>query len=540
MICEYCEGGDVAISYCSNCCVYVCEFCVTAHKRILATKDHKILSLKEVRRLGTKIPKKPAICSKHSGESLKLFCITCQKVICRDCTIVDHREHEYNFVADIAAKERKILQGVLQETKSKERAVEGGLKAVQTMENRVHDKAATVNKDVDAFFDKQVKELEHLRADLKHEVSMQEQGKAMQLSRQREKLWSFLKQLKCGIKFCDQAMADGDDAALLSVKNQVIQRLSQLNAEQYDCQPCRNDFLKLCVRKKIADIGKMAVISRVPKDSEKFVLSMVGGEKGVLYDTLAGQTVDFLLTLNHEEGACAAYSCAVSAIVKYKPPGQLETQEERLPVCDNNGGRSYSFSFLPKYVGQVMLSVKVEGHDIHKSPFIWQAKDKSSSFTVKGIKKMKMTPSTARQDGTIVKDGMQCWKLKLVSFNGLSALEIGVKTSTSLGRKSYGGHSFSSGKQEKWSWLYDPLQLPPRWLSHSDSKKPSIISVQDNDVFTVFLNPETRKIIVYNTCSKQSEIFEGVEGEVVPFYTPTLRHNTDIVFGQTSYLTLDV
>lgn len=42
------------------------------------------------------------------------------------------------------------------------------------MKNRVHDKAATVNKDVDAFFDKQVKELEHLRADLKREVSTQE------------------------------------------------------------------------------------------------------------------------------------------------------------------------------------------------------------------------------------------------------------------------------------------------------------------------------------------------------------------------------
>lgn len=80
-------------------------------------------------------------------------------------------------------------------------------------------------------------------------------------------------------------MADGDDVALLSVKNQVIQRLSQLNAEQYDCQPCQNDFLKLCVRKEIADIGKMAVISCVPIDPEKCVLSMLGGEKGVLYDT---------------------------------------------------------------------------------------------------------------------------------------------------------------------------------------------------------------------------------------------------------------
>ena len=513
----------------------MCEFCVTAHRRIIATKDHKILSLEEVRKLGTNIPKKPAMCSKHSWETLELFCKTCQRTICRDCAIVDHRKHNYYFVADVAAEERKILTGVLQETKSKEQAVEEGFKAVQAMENRVHDKAATVNKDVDAFFDSQVKELEHLRADLKREVSLQEQGKRTQLRRQREKLLFFLLQLKFGVKFCHQAMADGDDVALLSVKNQVVQRLSKLNAEQYDCQPCQDDFLKLHVCKRIKDIGNMAVISGVPLDPEKCVLSMVGGEKGVLYETLAGQTADFLLTLNQ---ACTAYNCAVSAIVEYKPHGQIKTQEESLPVHDNGGG-SYSFSFLPKDVGQVMLSVKVEGQDIHGSPFIWQAKDKYSNFTVKGIKKMKMASSSARQDGTVVKEGTQCWKLKLVSYSTPSALEIGVQT-TSLGHKGFGGPSFSSGKQDqKWTWQYNPSRLHPGCSSHSDSKKPSIIPVKDNDVFTVFLNPGTRRLIIYNARSKQSETYTGVEGEVVPFYTPSRRHNTGIVFGKTGYLTLD-
>ena len=537
MLCEHCDNRDPAISRCSNCCVYMCEFCVAAHKRIIGTKDHKILSLEEVRRLGTNIPKKPAMCGKHSGETLKLFCKTCQRIICRDCTIVDHREHNYIFVAEVAAKEREILRGVLQETKSQERVVEEGLKVVQAMENRVIEKAATVNKDVDAFFDRQMKELEHLRADLKREVSTQEQGKCTQLRRQKEKLLFFLVQLKCGIKFCDQAMADGDDVALLSVKNQIVQRLSKLNAEQYDCQPCQDDFLKLCVCKRIADIGKMAVISCVPMDPEKCVLSMVGGEKGVLYDTLAGQTVDFLLTLNQ---SCTAYSCTIGVIVRYKPHGQIKTQEESLQVHDNGDGL-YSFSFLPKDVGQVMLSVKVEGQDIHGSPFIWQAKDKCSNFTVKSIKKMKMT-SSARQDGTVVKEGVQCWKLKLVSYNTQSAqpLEIGVQT-TGLGHKGFGGLSFSSGKlDQKWSWQYDPSRLHSGHSSHSDSKKSSIISVKDNDVFTVFLNPETSTLIVYNARSKQSETITGVEGEVVPFYTPSLRHNTGIVFGKTSYLTLDV
>jgi len=114
----------------------MCEFCVTAYKRINATKGHQILTLEKVKRLGSKALVKPAFCRKHSGETLKLFCQTCQKTICQDCTIVDHREHKYDFVVDIAEREREVIQALL-ETKAKDRFLEEGLKAVQAMESCV-------------------------------------------------------------------------------------------------------------------------------------------------------------------------------------------------------------------------------------------------------------------------------------------------------------------------------------------------------------------------------------------------------------------
>lgn len=136
MPCENCDSGDSALSRCTDCCVFMCEFCVTAYKRINATKGHQILTLEKVKRLGSKALVKPAFCRKHSGETLKLFCQTCQKTICQDCTIVDHREHKYDFVVDIAEREREVIQALL-ETKAKDRFLEEGLKAVQAMESCV-------------------------------------------------------------------------------------------------------------------------------------------------------------------------------------------------------------------------------------------------------------------------------------------------------------------------------------------------------------------------------------------------------------------
>ena len=103
-------------------------------------KGHEILTLAEVQKLGSKALVKPAFCEKHAGETLKLFCETCQQTICRDCTIVDHREHKYNFVADVAEIERKSIQAILQDTIAKDSAVEEGLKAVQTMGSCVEAK----------------------------------------------------------------------------------------------------------------------------------------------------------------------------------------------------------------------------------------------------------------------------------------------------------------------------------------------------------------------------------------------------------------
>ena len=118
----------------------MCEYCVTAHKRINAFLGHRILSLAEVKNLGSKALAKPAL------------------------------------LLDVTAEE--------------------GLKAVKAMETRVEAKIARVSKDVDVFFDERVKALEEMRANLKLEVKTQSQAKLKALSNQEEMLALSLAQLR--------------------------------------------------------------------------------------------------------------------------------------------------------------------------------------------------------------------------------------------------------------------------------------------------------------------------------------------------------
>ena len=145
-LCENCGSGDEGVSRCNDCRVFMCDFCVTAHKRFLATRRHQILSIAEVQKLGSKALSKPSFCVKHTGESLKLFCETFQETICRDCTIVDHREHEYSFVGDVAEREREVLHMSRSKAKDQELVVSNGLETVQAMKVLVQSKVSEVNK----------------------------------------------------------------------------------------------------------------------------------------------------------------------------------------------------------------------------------------------------------------------------------------------------------------------------------------------------------------------------------------------------------
>ena len=521
LICELCDSGDSGVSRCTNCSVFMCEFCVTAHKRINTFKGHKILSLEDVKAVGSQALIKPAFCEKHSGETLKLFCQTCQKTICRDCTIVDHREHKYDFIADVAEKEKNAVQAVLRQTRVKQRVVAEGLRAVQTMKSCVQGKVTEVTREVDCFFDEQVKALEYYRANLKHEATTQGEIKVKQLEIQAEKLSLLLAQLKSSIEFADHAIADGDDVKLLSLKKELIQRLSQLNSSQNQLKPCMDDYVKLQVHQAIWDIGKMASLCYIPFDPEKCTVSVVGGEEGVLYQTLARQSVDFVLIIKDDKGSRAtAGGHQVQAQVVFNSEA-VQEEKKILAVQDNHEG-SYSFAYCPKGVGLATLSVAVEGQSVRGSPFSWEVThNPGQQSRNQGAGMASLRPVFADKQDFVFSGGKHSWKLQLVSLNLQEQIQLEIGCSSRPGdhivdcRRSKSVRMQKMNKKStsrKWCWYYDRnLAKSKSW--RSDHQRSFITSVQDNDVFRVFLNFETKKLIIYNARSKQSEVFTGVEGE---------------------------
>ena len=254
LICENCDSGDASKSRCADCCFFLCDFCVKAHRRTHNLKHHQIFSLEEIKSGGPKCLVKPVNCEKHRGKSLKLFCKSCDKAICRDCTVVDHQGHKYLFVADAAEDEKARVNQLLRKAKGKASILTNGVEAVKEMEVRVQAKFTGVKNEIDSFIDDHIKALEEKRTKLKTQAEKIRQDKTKKLQIQRENLMTALASVNNSVEFTVRTLGQESDVQMLSTKKQLVTNLSKINSSTWDCKPCEEDILRFTVNQ---DIWKM-------------------------------------------------------------------------------------------------------------------------------------------------------------------------------------------------------------------------------------------------------------------------------------------
>ena len=152
--CEFCNE-DVEVTHrCLDCACNICSNCCRIHPRIPATSTHTIATLEDIRQekvtLKTIAKDIGPRCPKHKGEVLRFYCETCQVLICRDCTVVDHRhpEHQYIDSAEASLKYKKAMKDTLPVCHTEIKELEESLAASSRAKQEFRDKVITTMKEV--------------------------------------------------------------------------------------------------------------------------------------------------------------------------------------------------------------------------------------------------------------------------------------------------------------------------------------------------------------------------------------------------------
>ena len=111
--CSSCTGRTstpgVAVARCVECNDFLCDKCVEVHKSVRVLEKHQLLTLDELRSGKLAIHNLPEqeTCPKHKGEVLRFYCETCDELMCRDCSVVDHPRPDHKQLdLESTAKDR--------------------------------------------------------------------------------------------------------------------------------------------------------------------------------------------------------------------------------------------------------------------------------------------------------------------------------------------------------------------------------------------------------------------------------------------------
>eukprot|EP00961_Rhodomonas_salina_P115746 1557937-Rhodomonas_salina.1 len=111
LVCQDCDEESDAVNHCTDCNLLLCQICSDHHDRSKRFRTHALVSVSEIRDKRLAAPKGKRFCEKHTQKELRLYCTTCEMLVCDDCCLItDHKSHDFNLLGEVAGEHRQLLR----------------------------------------------------------------------------------------------------------------------------------------------------------------------------------------------------------------------------------------------------------------------------------------------------------------------------------------------------------------------------------------------------------------------------------------------
>lgn len=149
VFCGHCDNN--AINRCLDCNDVFCSECINDHIMNVYTKHHTIVGLGKITPIGSassssvlhsvniQSANEPQ-CETH-GEALRFLCETCKKIVCQECSLKDHKDHDQTPIANITSdKAKEKLKAIHESSKL-------GIKFIKTSIDRAVAYSQSIERD---------------------------------------------------------------------------------------------------------------------------------------------------------------------------------------------------------------------------------------------------------------------------------------------------------------------------------------------------------------------------------------------------------
>ena len=362
--CDECSGEDLVVAFCPDCTMFLCHVCNECHRHSIKSCGHGIVPLTELRSKKdvTIQPKaKALVCSEHEYE-LKHYCESCDELVCLYCTMKKHNGHNHDTVKNMVGKHRQELKKITAPVEEMIRGLSNTHSSIEKMRKKIRQQGDEVNKKIDQHYggviQKLMEQKEQLKQQVRDTVSQKEKAVTTQLEVE------FAQAKVASMKELNDAVEKSSDQEVLSVKKQAIDRMQQIT-DKYktvNIPPVQQATMEFVPTKE--DLPQFGLLSSTATpDPQNCVADFPK------YSIKGQKTKLTIITKDDYRNPCSRGGSQVSV--------QLGGVNDTTQVRDNNDG-SYMASFVPQQVGEVKLSVFVNGQQIKGSPYSVMVRDYTS------------------------------------------------------------------------------------------------------------------------------------------------------------------
>ena len=361
--CEKCKMKSAATGFCRDCGKLVCEKCTELHQTWEDFTHHQIVPIQDVQADAANLipPKKVLYCPKHKGKKLKIYCETCNELICSNCTIRLHQGHHYDVISDTFPKHKQEILSQLQPVQHHVATVNQALHTFDARSREIQDQKAAVQEEIHSKIDQLHQVLEQRRTELIGQLDQLTQHKVKILAAQRDQVELLHTQLTSCLEYMDGSLKTGTQAEILEMKAPLLKQINQITAtfnpdtlapeEAADIFLVADNDLQHACEKFAEVVVAQSVCPDKCYSTGNGLKSATVGEPV----TVTVHTVD-----QHGKETPEPVKALAAELVKSR---DAKCQVRRV------GGSKYELQYQPATRGEHQLHIRINGKNIKGSPY---------------------------------------------------------------------------------------------------------------------------------------------------------------------------
>ena len=340
-----------------------------------SNKDHRVLALKEFQDKDYEdVLKRPVFCAKqrHEKEELKYFCKNCEMAVCQTCVTLSHSGHALEHIEEEAERQKIEMKSMIE---TQRRNLQAKMDAVIKLDEdyaRLIQQCEKVKREVQRTVDNLIANIEAKKQTIFAAVEDQTEKSLESLTTQKTEIENQIEVIKSSMDEADKVLTRSTNPEVVQVKKSLETILEGVNQT---AKPTERDLkgLPLLVfvgNQKMLEIVNVEEIGTLKLQQQTEASQSFAEGKGLEEGTTGGQA-QFLLTTRNAEGR-RCYNKHDHIMVEISEEQGRESATE-VRINDNKDG-SYKIGYSPKVQGKYIVTVKVNGKHICKSPFSVQVK----------------------------------------------------------------------------------------------------------------------------------------------------------------------